>query len=863
MSLSPSLSETSLTDNSSCCESDHLFLADTVQWMSKSKYLCLDFNDSTVNHTVIRFGDCKSLKFLNTKENHEIFGDALLQACENGTFDRIVRIHGFDPFYQDNKTIVDHWRWMYQLLPNTNRNRNNIESKTDDNDHDKNKANINCVLQFQCFKNNLNDISLPIYIVSKYFYQLICDLIKYDRILTITIGFLNTKYNDGIINRFSSTLAIDLSLLSDALKATNTLNKFGILNTGATGTPWWLYQRLLSSNTRQTPTRSNTTTKTTFKNDTDYHESSIVSCSSYFTEQAQTSPSASSSTSPRENTSNNNDAPCGVSSGHNGRNGRNRRGGRSVSAILLSQHYFGTTTLSAYPSSNPIATTQWSQTRPENSGHNTRVNFTFCNYLKTYKDVSKSELKRIEACIKEGLSVNHSVTSLFVACNSDIYDCCEISNNVHTISNKNFPKQQDAKCEHYKAHYHEWWPMIKKRNLNCNQCNIMLFNNTSNQLLWNCNKLCHFKMCQIIIQNVFGDIYHKYNDYFNKKYDKCFCFKCCSALQMKFKEKQNRNKRCCCGCYARVEHEHYYSYTPNKDNEDEKKINSNYNQNHHHHDHHDHHHQSSKRSPSISVSPTVDVNSGINTFEGPYVLNFLQPQRNDGNTKKCTKKTKNKNKRYHFNRFCNNEYYRKLEKELKQISKQLKELPVGWIRFGIDLNENKNVIDRVNNKFSRINGYNNKIDNKKGGSRSRQIHGFEEIRQFENVRKDVKEEIMSKWHKCYYSVSSKNDLENVFGSDLTLNIPIGIKKSNYNVYSIQPKRKRFDRLNQFTKQIERFDLNQIFTTPSIKYASHPAKVCKQIKTDKFVVSVFFFCFLFVFGLKKHPTHPIFFGCNLF
>ena len=188
-----------------------------IQWLLKSRtrQLGLNFSKSKKRHTHVSTTNFEnnSIQFSNTTSNHKVFGLAFAKTFKlyPNKFDRIVSISSDHRKVGTFKDLVNDWRWMHQLV-------NSPDSH-----------NLNVVLQF-----NQNPISPCGYfdcITSEEEYDLVCNLIKHDKIISIDMGFLNVR-ESTIINHNTNQLTIDLNKLKNALKATNCLDTFGIVNTG-------------------------------------------------------------------------------------------------------------------------------------------------------------------------------------------------------------------------------------------------------------------------------------------------------------------------------------------------------------------------------------------------------------------------------------------------------------------------------------------------------------------------------------------------------------------------------------------------------------------------------------------------------
>ena len=111
------------------------------------------------------------------------------------------------------------------------------------------------------------------------------------------------------------------------------------------------------------------------------------------------------------------------------------------------------------------------------------------------------------------------------------------------------------------------------------------------------------------------------------------------------------------------------------------------------------------------------------------------------------------------------------------------ELPIGWVRFGINLK----IVQKLDN--------------------------------------DTIKSIFKQWHVSYHGTRSKSIIP-IFKSNCQLLIP-GDTKSDGKKLEIRGKhiKKTFERINEYTRQNEVFDPNCIFTSPTIRYSALP-QYCK-------------------------------------
>lgn len=83
-------------------------------------------------------------------------------------------------------------------------------------------------------------------------------------------------------------------------------------------------------------------------------------------------------------------------------------------------------------------------------------------------------------------------------------------------------------------------------------------------------------------------------------------------------------------------------------------------------------------------------------------------------------------------------------------------------------------------------------------------------------------DILKKWHKSYHGTTT-NNVASIIHSGLRLPPPNGtVTQGSLSDPRSDPTRPVVRRTNFYTGTDELFDLNQIFTSPSIRYASHPA-----------------------------------------
>eukprot|EP01084_Bolivina_argentea_P150930 263506_1 len=105
----------------------------------------------------------------------------------------------------------------------------------------------------------------------------------------------------------------------------------------------------------------------------------------------------------------------------------------------------------------------------------------------------------LEKLLKEGLSMNYSVTELINDENCDEFDLKKLS-----------------------AGYNEWWPSIKKRNEESQAFNKIISGDQKDDGVWNNNK-CPKTIATKLLSYHFSSIPSLA---FNKKGDRCFCVKC-------------------------------------------------------------------------------------------------------------------------------------------------------------------------------------------------------------------------------------------------------------------------------------------------------------------------------------------------
>eukprot|EP01084_Bolivina_argentea_P304125 525164_1 len=120
----------------------------------------------------------------------------------------------------------------------------------------------------------------------------------------------------------------------------------------------------------------------------------------------------------------------------------------------------------------------------------------------------------LESVLKEALSINFSVTTLI--CKGNRGTVIDMNAVYNKSSESGIPEELHSK-------YHEWWPMVKKRNEESQMFNSILVGDQKDDGTWN-NNICPQKIANNILQRQLPSI-HKLS-LLDKKGDMCYCVKC-------------------------------------------------------------------------------------------------------------------------------------------------------------------------------------------------------------------------------------------------------------------------------------------------------------------------------------------------
>eukprot|EP01084_Bolivina_argentea_P150931 263510_1 len=141
-----------------------------------------------------------------------------------------------------------------------------------------------------------------------------------------------------------------------------------------------------------------------------------------------------------------------------------------------------------------------------------------------------------EQLLKEALSLNYSVTSLasHEYNEDDAFDLAAsyppnkhgsfYSNDYYKMSEETFNK------------YHEWWPLVQKRNEESQLFNKILAGDEKDDGTWN-NQKCPYQVASKLLKRDFSVVPSLF---FDKKGDRCFCMKCHTKRKDKMTYKRGK-----------------------------------------------------------------------------------------------------------------------------------------------------------------------------------------------------------------------------------------------------------------------------------------------------------------------------------